>query len=155
MRTSGMGVSPVPPYPKHTICSFPELLHGYCPDLIHSSQLYWKDHLSRCLGRRRSVCIAEPFLLEELEPRRLLAAPALAGLYHTFAPFSQPRESFATAKVGDDVLFAGGDFTDAKNNPLVSDAVDIYHATSGQWSAGASLRQPSSSSTLRATSPMR
>ena len=72
--------------------------------------------------------------IELLETRRLLAAPALAGLYHTYAAFTQSRSDFATVSVGHDVLFAGGDYTDSKNNAFVSDEVDIYHATTGQWS---------------------
>src|SRR3982751_6167447 len=93
----------------------------------------------------RSARATKCFAVESLEPRRLLlAAPALAGLYHEFIPFSQPRDLFATATVGDDTLYAGGNYLDAKNNPFVSDAVDIYNAKTGQWSA-TRLSQPRTS----------
>ena len=79
--------------------------------------------------------------MESLEARRLLAVPVLAGLYHTFVPFSQPRFQFATVTVGDDALFAGGYSVDTLNNTVVSDVVDIYNAKTGQFSE-ARLSQP-------------
>lgn len=77
---------------------------------------------------------AGPAVMERLEPRRTLASPALPGFNHEFVALSQNREFIATATVGDDVVFAGGDFSDAKNNSLVTDAVDIYNAATGEWS---------------------
>ena len=94
-------------------------------------------------GGRRSVFVPGSFAMESLEARRLLAAPALAGLYHTFVPFSQPRPYFTTAVVGDEVLFAGGSSSDLKNNSVVDNVVDIYNAKTGEWSA-ARLSQPRS-----------
>jgi hypothetical protein len=79
---------------------------------------------------------------DALEARRLLSSvgpepTGLPGVYHTTALLSEARQGFTVARVGDDVIFAGGDVPNAASGGAVmSSAVDVYDARTGQWSAG-------------------
>jgi hypothetical protein len=76
-------------------------------------------------------------LFEALEPRVQLSGAA--DLTHSTANLSESRELAGATAVGDKVLFAGGATTSGLTD---SAAVDIFDASTGQWST-ARLSHPS------------
>ncbi len=68
-----------------------------------------------------------------LESRVHLSAQS--GQFHTTGFLSQAREAFKTATVGTQALFISGHYYDANRKEIYSDAVDIYDAANGKWSA--------------------
>ena len=80
------------------------------------------------------------YLLEHLEPRRLLSASGLLDLATAF-PQSQDTGNCCAAVVKNQAIFAGFDNGYSFDGELGSTAVAIYNAATGNWSS-ASLSTP-------------